>query len=154
MNTSSVLLIGLLFVSGCGLLGNDENVSSEITLSSSRERSFNELDARFLVTNNIGYTVNYEFGTGCQVAFEIHSIQEDETRLEYDSTERQVCTDALSGIELEDGDLFELTLEVPSTLELDEGDYEILGFLIGYRNEVRSSASFTIGEPLSRTFRD
>lgn len=141
-NTITIFLIGALIISCATTNVQEEGLITDVEINSSEISSIQDIDGEIRIKNKTNEKLEYQFGSSCQVAFEI--ITNSDTV--YRSEDNLTCEDIITHLRIEIDETQKLTLpkNYDNDLILESGEYILKAYLCGYENEVFAEETFTV----------
>ncbi|XWN36645.1 MAG: BsuPI-related putative proteinase inhibitor [Balneola sp.] len=116
------------------------DLSTELELEKKEISNIGDIEATLIIKNGTDEKKKYHFATGCQHAFK---IKQNGVKVFY-SEENQGCTLATSSFELAKNESKAFSFSNYIDVELEEGNYTIKAYLIGYENKVFATGNFSV----------
>ena len=117
------------------------DLETNLNLEEKEITNVRDIEAVFSIRNNTNETKEYNFSSGCQFAFQV--LKDDV--IVFDSRENVGCTASFTGFGLRKNESKSFIITAsPFDSVLEQNNYLLKAFLIGYENEVFAIQSFKV----------
>lgn len=141
MNRLALIFTLIVFFISCSVLSfGDGELTTDLKIESNEISNIQDIEATFTVRNAASNSKTYNFNSGCQAAFKI--LREGVEV--FDSAKNVFCTQALTSFVLKKNESKSFSLPKYFDVALEQGNYSIKAYLIGYEDEVNASKKFVV----------